>query len=49
MEKFISMQDKDNKDKEPVKKYCLSQCRRDIVEIDGKRVMYCSGCDRILK
>ncbi len=38
-----------NKDKEPVKKYCLSQCRRDIVEIDGKRVMYCSGCDRVLK
>ena len=26
-----------NKDKELIKKYCLSQCRRDIVEIDGKR------------
>ena len=38
-----------NKDKEQIKKYCLSQCRRDIVEIGGKRVMYCSGCDRVLK
>lgn len=30
------------------RKYCLAQCDRQIVEIDGVRKMYCSGCDRVL-